>query len=132
MGFKEIPEEVMNMYDTGGANDGSWAETVDLTKFIAADNEFEQLGGDVFPDIDPREAMEDEDSKGNQFGGLETLDLHGNVLVALPLGLRRLELLTSLNLVSWYLASRDNMLTGLSQITSLKMTVLESFLKSHL
>ncbi len=32
--------------------------------------------------------------------GLETLDLHGNVLIALPLGLRRLELLTTLNLVS--------------------------------
>lgn len=31
--------------------------------------------------------------------GLETLDLHGNVLIALPLGLRRLELLTTLNLV---------------------------------
>jgi hypothetical protein len=32
--------------------------------------------------------------------GLETLDLHGNVLVELPLGLRRLELLTALNVVS--------------------------------
>lgn len=35
--------------------------------------------------------------------GLETLDLHGNVLVALPIGLRRLQLLTTLNLVSTYI-----------------------------
>lgn len=90
----------MSMYDSSGAQDGSWAETVDLTRFVAADNELERLADDVFPDLDAREAMEDEDAKGNQFGGLEALDLHGNVLVSLPLGLRRLELLTSLNLVS--------------------------------
>lgn len=100
MGFKEIPEEVMNMYNLEAIDDGSWAEAVDLTRFIAADNELELLSDDIFPDIDPREHMNDEDAKGNQFGGLETLDLHGNVLIALPLGLRRLELLTTLNLVS--------------------------------
>jgi hypothetical protein len=99
MGFKEIPQEVMNMYNLESI-DGSWAEAVDLTRFVAADNELELLGDDVFPDVDPREVVDDEDAKGNQFGGLETLDLHGNVLMALPLGLRRLELLTSLNLVS--------------------------------
>lgn len=102
MGFKEMPEEVMNMYNLESIeNQGaSWAESVDLTRFIAADNEFEVLTDDVFPDIDPRETMDDEDARGNQFGGLETLDLHGNILVELPLGLRRLELLTTLNLVS--------------------------------
>jgi hypothetical protein len=102
MGFKEIPEEVMNMYnlESVGIQDGSWAEAVDLTKFVAADNELELLSDNVFPDVDPRELTnDDEDAKGNQFGGLETLDLHGNVLIALPLGLRRLELLTTLNLV---------------------------------
>ena len=100
MGFKEIPEEVMNMYNLDAIEDGSWAEAVDLTRFVAANNELELIHDDVFPDIDPRENTDDEDSKGNQFGGLETLDLHGNVLIALPLGLRRLELLTTLNLVS--------------------------------
>ena len=101
MGFKEIPEDVFKMYDLEflGTKDGSWAESVDLTRFVAADNELELIGDDVFPDIDPREST-DEESKGNQFGGLETLDLHGNVLTTIPLGLRRLELLTSLNLVS--------------------------------
>jgi hypothetical protein len=102
MGFKEIPEEVMNMYNLESiANqNASWAESVDLTRLVAADNEIELLQDDVFPDVDPRELMEDENAKGNQFGGLETLDLHGNILIALPLGLRRLELLTTLNLVS--------------------------------
>jgi len=118
MGFKQVPEEVMNMYDSTETQDGSWAETVDLTKFIAADNEFEQLANDVFPDIDPREAMEDEDAKGNQFGGLETLDLHGNVLVCLPLGLRRLEFLTSLNLSNNKL--RNDCFEIISQIPSLR------------
>ena len=102
MGLKEIPDEVMNMYclESLGAQDGSWAEAVDLTRFVAADNEFELINDDVFPDRDPRASLDDEDGKGNQFGGLETLDLHGNVLIALPIGLRRLELLTILNLVS--------------------------------
>jgi hypothetical protein len=102
MGLKEIPEEVLNMYNLEyiGAQGGSWAESVDLTRFVAADNDLELIGDDVFPDIDPRESVDDEDFRGNQFGGLETLDLHGNVLTTLPLGLRRLELLTTLNLVS--------------------------------
>lgn len=102
MGLKEIPQEVMNMYNFDAINGqgGSWAESVDLTRFVAADNELETISDDIFPDIDPREMQNDDDSKGNQFGGLETLDLHGNLLKTLPQGLRRLELLTTLNLVS--------------------------------
>jgi hypothetical protein len=119
MGFKEIPEEVMNMYslESVGTQDGTWAESVDLTRFVAADNELELIPDKVFPDLDPRDIADDEDAKGNQFGGrtslefvyysciltppgLETLDLHGNVLIQLPPGLRRLELLTALNIVS--------------------------------
>lgn len=71
MGFKEIPEEVMNMYnlESIGKQGGAWAEAVDLTRFVAADNELELLSDDVFPDMDPRENADDEDAKGNQFGG---------------------------------------------------------------
>jgi len=71
MGFKEIPEEVMNMYslESVGAQDGTWAESVDLTRFVAADNELEIIADDVFPDVDPQENGDDEDAKGNQFGG---------------------------------------------------------------
>lgn len=53
----------------------------------------------LFPDVEPNEVTDDEDGRGNIFGGLETLDLHGNMLISLPMGLRRLQMLTSLNLV---------------------------------
>jgi hypothetical protein len=43
----------------------------------------------------------DDDDNGMQFGGVELLDLHGNHLSGLPLGVRRLERLTVLNLVSF-------------------------------
>jgi hypothetical protein len=76
MGFKEIPEEVLNMYnlESIGIPDGSWAESVDLTKLIAADNELEIIPDEVFPDIDPKLAIDDEEASGNQFGG--KLDIH--------------------------------------------------------
>ncbi|KAL1856299.1 hypothetical protein VTK73DRAFT_8397 [Phialemonium thermophilum] len=120
MELKEIPQEVLNMYNTEstGAYDGSWAESVDLTRFVAADNELEMIDDSVFPDRDPQELAEDEDSQGNIFGGLETLDLHGNVLIALPMGLRRLSLLTSLNLSQNRLS--NNSIEVISQLNSLK------------
>lgn len=120
LGLKEIPKEVLDMYslESVGTYDGSWAESVDLTRFVAADNELEMLDESVFPDVDPEELAEDEDSQPSIFAGLETLDLHGNVLIALPAGLRRLTLLTSLNLSSNRLA--NNCLEPISQITSLR------------
>ncbi|RFU33634.1 hypothetical protein B7463_g2690, partial [Scytalidium lignicola] len=121
MGFKEIPEEVLNMYnlESIGGDGSAWAESVDLIRFVAADNEIEVIGVDVFPDVDPRSAIDDEDeSKGNQFGGLETLDFRGNLLKSVPLGFRRLELLTTLNLSNNKL---DNECFGtISQIPSLR------------
>lgn len=101
MGLKEMPTEVMNMYnmeslDTG---DGAWYESVDLVKLVAADNEFEHFDDTIFPDR-PAGGLDetDLDYQGNLFGGLESLDLHGNHLRNLPMGLRRLERLTILNL----------------------------------
>ena len=92
------------MYDLesiGGA-DGSWAESVDLTRFVAADNDFETIDDTIFPDCDPADPAADddlEDAGGHLFAGLELLDFHNNSLIALPVGLRRLHFLTSLNLV---------------------------------
>ena len=105
MGLREIPADVMNMYnlESVGRSDGAWAESVDLTRFVAADNELEMIEGSVFPDVDPQEFADDEDSQGNIFAALETLDLHGNMLISVPTGLRRLQLLTSLNLVCYYI-----------------------------
>ena len=99
-GLKEIPKEVMNMYniDLGNANDGAWYESVDLVRLNAADNEFDHLQDDFFPDNAADAHTMDDDYQGNIFGGLETLDLHGNRLKTLPLGFRRLERLTVLNL----------------------------------
>ena len=66
---------------------------------MAADNELETVSNDVFPDTDTTSFNPDEESKDPQFGGIEVLDLHGNILSAIPTGLRLLERLTSLNLV---------------------------------
>ncbi|KAK4212448.1 hypothetical protein QBC37DRAFT_193316 [Rhypophila decipiens] len=120
MGLKEIPEAVMNMYNLESVDQpgGAWAESVDLTRFVAADNELESIADAVFPDVDPATFADDEESQGNIFAGLETLDLHGNKLSALPMGLRRLELLTSLNLFNNKLA--NNGLEVISKITSLR------------
>ncbi|KAL1302869.1 hypothetical protein AAFC00_003197 [Neodothiora populina] len=102
MGLKQIPDEVLRMYDAEEMTKSklTWSETVDLTRLVAADNEFEIISDEIFPDIDNEAAAEqDEDSsKGLQFRGLESLDLHGNMLIAIPVGLRRLERLTVVNL----------------------------------
>jgi hypothetical protein len=100
MSLNEIPEVVLQMYKYD-PNDTTvaWGEIVDLTSIIAADNELEGLPDAMFPDVDP-EAMEDSDEGGPQFGGVQNMDLHGNVLLELPLGLKRLTQLSRLNLVS--------------------------------
>ncbi|OJD39895.1 conserved leucine-rich repeat protein [Diplodia corticola] len=98
MGLSEIPKEVMTMYEYNPDAGIEWSASVDLVRFNAADNDIERLPEDLFPDIDPAEAAEDMDAVGPQFGGLEMLDLHGNIMTELPVGLRRLEGLTILNL----------------------------------
>jgi Leucine-rich repeat (LRR) protein len=96
----EIPKEVLTMYDYDPENSENWFENVDLVKFNAADNELEQISDATFPDINPEEFDPDSDDRGLQFGGIETLDLHGNVLKSLPMGLRRLQNLRTLNLAN--------------------------------
>ncbi|KFY25523.1 hypothetical protein V493_04596, partial [Pseudogymnoascus sp. VKM F-4281 (FW-2241)] len=120
MGLKEVPDEVMDMYNLENINGqaSSWAESVDLTRFVAADNELETIGDDIFPDMDPRDSADDDDARGNQFGGLETLDLHGNILISIPRGLRRLEMLTTLNLSNNKL--QNECFEVISQIPSLR------------
>ncbi|PPJ52124.1 hypothetical protein CBER1_10410 [Cercospora berteroae] len=124
MGLKEMPEEVMKMYDAAAMAESrvNWAEVVDLTKFIAADNEFERIDDTVFPDRSNEDLAADDDATGNQFGGLELLDLHGNSLQALPMGLRRLERLTHLNITHNKLEnSALDVITQLSTLKELKI-----------
>ncbi|RHZ60598.1 uncharacterized protein CDV56_108586 [Aspergillus thermomutatus] len=98
MSLTELPKEVMTMYDFDPNSTTDWYENVDLVKFIAADNEFVELSEAAFPDIDLFDIDPDTDERGNQFGGLEIMDLHGNQLRTLPMGFRRLQRLHTLNL----------------------------------
>ncbi|KAL1638869.1 hypothetical protein SLS58_008453 [Diplodia intermedia] len=118
MGLSEIPKEVMTMYEYNPDAGIEWSASVDLVRFNAADNDIEKLPEDLFPDVDPAEAAEDMDAVGPQFGGLEMLDLHGNIMKELPVGLRRLEGLTILNLSRNRL--RNDSFEVISQIGSLR------------
>ncbi|KAI1273902.1 hypothetical protein F5Y07DRAFT_374866 [Xylaria sp. FL0933] len=121
MGLKDIPDEVLKMYDLEsiGRGDSSWAESVDLTRLVAADNELETIDDSIFPDIDPDDFTPEEvDDRGRIFWGLESADLHNNMLISLPLGLRRLHQLSSLNLTSNKLT--NNSLETIAQCTSLR------------
>ena len=99
LGLAKMPDEVLNMYKYDAESGVAWGEVVDLTALVAADNNLDVLPDAMFPDIDPDHAL-NEDDDGPQFGGLQALDLHGNVLQTIPVGLRRLPQLTRLNLVS--------------------------------
>lgn len=104
MSLKTIPAEVLRMYDADEMAKSKipWNETVDLSRLIIADNELETIPDDVFPDIDSSSAelADENEAKALQFRGLESIDLHGNLLATVPVGLKRLERLTTLNLVS--------------------------------
>ena len=96
MKFSTIPDAVLRMYDSDDLP-VNWSEMVDLSKLNAADNEFESIPDHVFPDWSV-DKMADDEEKSNQFGGLEVLDLHNNLLQEVPSGLRRLGRLTRLDL----------------------------------
>ncbi|RMZ89297.1 hypothetical protein DV736_g3475, partial [Chaetothyriales sp. CBS 134916] len=121
-----IPCEVMSMYEPDQSS-VNWAEVVDLLKFNSADNEITHLDDHVFPDFSLGEVADGE-GKANQFGGVESLDLHNNKLNSLPLGLRRLEQLTLLNLsgnkltracldIVWQLPSIQDLNMARNQLT---------------
>jgi hypothetical protein len=104
MGLSEIPDEVLNMYKYDPSDTSvAWGELVDLTSIIAADNDLAELPEKMFPDLDIETIMESDDVEA-PFGGIQNLDLHGNVLRVLPSGLRRLPQLSKLNIVSRTLA----------------------------
>ncbi|KAH0008102.1 L domain-like protein, partial [Aureobasidium melanogenum] len=99
MGLKNIPDEVLNMYDQQEDSKMNWSQMTDLVRFVAADNDLDMISDAVFPDVATEVAMENEQEvKGLQFRSVEMVDLHGNNLEAVPAGLRWLERLTVLNL----------------------------------
>ena len=100
MALGEIPDEVLNMYgrEALGSSKSAWYESVDLTWFSAANNELETLDPRLFPEVD---SLDDVDEEAPiVFGNLGGLDLHGNLLRAVPMGIRSLQNLVTLNLVS--------------------------------
>ena len=100
LGLSEIPDDVLNMYKYDPNDDSiAWGEIVDINIIVAADNDLGAIQDDMFPDVD-MESMMDSDESGPQFGSVQSLDFHGNVLQGLPPGLRRLTQLSKLNLVS--------------------------------
>jgi len=133
MGLSEFPREVLTMYDldTLNTSSGAWYESVDIRRLNAAENELQDID-EMFPDRSAEELRhEDDETEGTIFGGLEILDLHGNSLQHVPVGLRQLQHLTILNLSKNRL-SNDSVGT-LSQITSLKeLRIAENALKGTL
>ncbi|KAL2836529.1 hypothetical protein BJY01DRAFT_55742 [Aspergillus pseudoustus] len=122
MSLATFPDEVLKMYDFDPNATSDWYESVDLVKFIAADNDFTELPDAAFPDKDPDQMHFDSDEKGNQFGGLELLDLHGNLLQSLPLGFQRLQRLHTLNLSSNKLSANDiQVITEMASLRDLKL-----------
>lgn len=121
LSLKEIPQEVLKMYEFD-PDAPNWFENVDLVKFIAADNELEEVSDATFPDIDPEDVDPDNDERGPQFGGIEALDLHGNMLQSVPLGLRRLHGLRSLNLSNNALSMEQmNVIMSIPSLVDLKL-----------
>jgi len=89
------------MYDQREDSNMNWSQMTDLVRFVAADNELDTISDDIFPDIATEVAMDDEkEVKGLQFRSVEMIDFHGNNLQTVPSGLRWMERLTVLNLVS--------------------------------
>lgn len=122
MSLTELPQEVMTMYDFDPESSTDWYESVDLVKLIAADNELAELPDSAFPDIEAEDIDLDVNEKGNQFGGLEIFDLHGNLLQSLPMGLRRLHRLHSLNLSNNQLSLEDlNVIWEMDSVRDLKL-----------
>ncbi|KAG0132059.1 hypothetical protein HOY82DRAFT_538973 [Tuber indicum] len=107
--LSEIPSDVYKMYETteeglasNETNDGpKWYESVDLVRFVGADNDVEAISEDLV----------------KQFGGLASIDMHNNLLTALPHNFGELTELTVLNLTNNKL---DNGALGvICQISSL-------------
>lgn len=74
--LKEIPDDVYKMYDTSAEDleaadtgDGpKWYESVDLVRFVGADNEIEEIGDEMV----------------KQFGGLSSIDVRGKPPLSTP------------------------------------------------
>lgn len=118
LGLSEFPKCLKEMYNIENVDitSGEWYESVDLVRLLAANNEFEVLPSWAFPDTSLEPATDLE--QGNIFGGLQSIDLHGNNLSDLPPGMKSLTRLTNINLSRNRLA--NTCVDVLGQIPSLQ------------
>lgn len=102
LGLKEIPSDVLKLYEFDPAQPGNWYENVDLTKCDVSDNDIAEIGDAFFPDIDfVNQPLDDEvEVAYSPFCTLKVLYLQGNLLRGLPIGISRLDSLSVLNLSS--------------------------------
>lgn len=120
MQLTEMPDEVLSMYDPNDTT-VAWGEIVDVTIIVAADNELKTLPDSMFPDVDIND-LDDPDDPGPQFGGVQSLDFHGNLLQGLPMGIRRLAELTKLNLSrNGLTAEAFDVITQIASLRELKI-----------
>lgn len=121
LGLHELPACIKDMYNIENIdiNSGEWYESVDLVRLLAADNELTSLPSWAFPDFSFQSTTDQEEGHNdNIFGGLQSIDLHGNNLSELPYGLQRLTRLTSIDLSRNRLT--NTCINVLSQISSLQ------------
>ncbi|KAF4550807.1 Leucine rich repeat-containing protein 2 [Elsinoe fawcettii] len=115
-----VPELVVQMYDSQSMADSgiAWHETVDLVLVNAADNAISCFTSDLFPDVDPEDAVHDDNLKASVFAGVERMDFRGNQLMTLPPGMQFLRRLTNINLSRNQLG--NTALEVLTRISTLK------------
>ncbi|KAG9300017.1 hypothetical protein G9A89_009745 [Geosiphon pyriformis] len=110
----EIPEEVWKMYevdstaidiDFSANNSDLWYQAVDLTRFIAADNQLKTV-----------------DKRIVEFNALVLIDLHNNQLATLPDEFGELQDLTTLNLSTNQFTELPKCLTSLSSLIDLQLS----------
>ncbi|MCJ1281370.1 hypothetical protein MMC26_000689 [Xylographa opegraphella] len=98
LGLTEIPRQVLHMYEHNDSGSIPWYETVDLTRFNAADNELTDINVAFTPTKLNENDDENEDATGGVFANLESIDLHGNQITTVPPVFSLLSRLTTLNL----------------------------------
>ncbi|TKX26492.1 leucine-rich repeat-containing protein 4 [Elsinoe australis] len=124
--LSKVPDLILEMYESKSMADSgiAWHETVDLTVVNGAENSISSFSDDLFPEVDPEDAVHDDNLKASVFAGVERMDFRGNQLMALPKGIHFLRRLTTLNLARNQLG--NSAFEILIQMSSLKELVLTS------
>ncbi|KAI8070096.1 hypothetical protein BDF21DRAFT_495729 [Thamnidium elegans] len=113
-GLKLIPKEVLNMYHVDPnsivvdftSDAGGWYDAVELTKFVAGDNEITEMDSRI----------------GEEFGALTHIDFRDNKLASVPDTLKLLKNLTCIHLPYNKFESIPKVLFQLDQLKELDLS----------